>query len=151
MFLKRIRSVFRKDEHNWYLLAVIILSLIWSLLVLWPKLSDYYRFPGDVRTFYWMAKFQDPALFPFDDFLAHKDLVELNLWGKPLLLYPTSLGYGLLFYAASLPPEMKRRGVTTKYILKKALEPHLPREIIYRSKHGFQVPIKDGSEVRCVK
>jgi hypothetical protein len=99
--VKYSQSTRRKDQRNWYLIAAIILSLIWSFLVLWPKLSDYYRVPGDVRTFYWMAKYQDPALFPSDDFLACNDLVELNLWGKPLLLYPTSLGYGLLFYAAS--------------------------------------------------
>ncbi len=101
MSVKRIWAVFRKDEHNWHLIAAIVISLIWSFLVLWPKLTDYYRVPGDVRTFYWMAKFQDPALFPFDDFLARNDLVELNFWGSPVLIYPTSLGYGFLFYLAS--------------------------------------------------
>jgi hypothetical protein len=83
------------------LITAIIISLIWSTLVLWPKLTDYYRVPGDVRTFYWMAKYQDSALFPHDDFLARNDLVELDLGGNPVLLYPTSLGYGLLFYATS--------------------------------------------------
>ena len=29
----------------------------------------------------------------------------------------------------------------TKYILKKALEPVLPEDIIYRSKKGFAVPV----------
>ena len=95
------RLIPRKFHPNWYLVATLIISLTWSILVLWPKLVDYYRIPGDVRTFYWMAKYQDPALFPHDDFLARNDLVELNLWGKSVLLYPTSLGYGLLFYAAS--------------------------------------------------
>ena len=42
----------------------------------------------------------------------------------------------------SIPINMKLRGNEKKYILKKAMEPYLPREIIYRQKAGFALPIR---------
>lgn len=48
----------------------------------------------------------------------------------------------------TIPSRLKYRSGITKYILKKAMEPLLPREIIYRPKKGFGVPVgrwfKDG-------
>lgn len=46
-------------------------------------------------------------------------------------------------FAASLPLDQKLRGSEGKYILKKALAPLLPREILYRKKKGFGIPIAD--------
>jgi asparagine synthase (glutamine-hydrolysing) len=40
-----------------------------------------------------------------------------------------------------IPAEYKFRNGTTKYILKKALEPVLPNDILYRQKKGFGVPV----------
>jgi asparagine synthase (glutamine-hydrolysing) len=44
-------------------------------------------------------------------------------------------------YAATLPTNLKLRGGEGKYVLKKALEPHLPHDIMYRSKKGFSIPL----------
>ena len=33
------------------------------------------------------------------------------------------------------------RGGEGKYLLKKALEPHLPHDVLYRPKMGFAVPL----------
>lgn len=44
-------------------------------------------------------------------------------------------------FAASLPLDYKLRGSKGKYILKKAVEPLLPHEILHRSKKGFGIPI----------
>ncbi len=43
--------------------------------------------------------------------------------------------------ALSLSAEDKLQGFTTKYLLKKMAEKHLPENIIYRKKHGFALPI----------
>jgi asparagine synthase (glutamine-hydrolysing) len=43
--------------------------------------------------------------------------------------------------AMSLPFSLKMRGTTRKWLLKKALEPLLPAEILYRKKHGFALPV----------
>lgn len=43
---------------------------------------------------------------------------------------------------ATMPPELKMKGHTTKYILRKVAEKYLPKEVIYRSKTGFGAPIR---------
>jgi asparagine synthase (glutamine-hydrolysing) len=42
---------------------------------------------------------------------------------------------------AALPAHLKLKGETTKYLLKKVAERYLPREIVYRPKHGFLIPL----------
>ena len=44
-------------------------------------------------------------------------------------------------WAAGLPDRFKIRRGTTKYLLKKAMEPWLPPELISRRKQGFGVPL----------
>jgi len=44
-------------------------------------------------------------------------------------------------YAATLPNALKLNGGEGKYILKKALQPHLPHDIMYRAKKGFSIPL----------
>jgi asparagine synthase (glutamine-hydrolysing) len=44
-------------------------------------------------------------------------------------------------FANSLPIKLKCKGLQRKYILKKLLEGKLPKEIIYRKKKGFGMPI----------
>jgi len=56
------------------------------------------------------------------------------------------LDHKLVEFAARLPVNMKLRGLTTKYILRKAMAGRLPNEILTRKKMGFPVPI--GSWLR---
>ena len=51
------------------------------------------------------------------------------------------LDHRLAEFAARLPVSYKIRGGETKYLLKKLMEPYLPRDVIYRTKKGFPVPI----------
>ncbi len=51
------------------------------------------------------------------------------------------LDHRLVEWASSLPPGLKLRGGTGKYIFKKALEPDLPHDVLYRTKMGFSVPL----------
>jgi asparagine synthase (glutamine-hydrolysing) len=53
------------------------------------------------------------------------------------------LDHRLVAFAASLPEAMRVRGAVGKYLLKKALERYLPREILYRPKQGFVTPIAE--------
>ena len=48
----------------------------------------------------------------------------------------------LLEFSTTIPPHLKMKGVTTKYLLKKMMERYLPNDIIYRSKAGFGAPIR---------
>ena len=51
------------------------------------------------------------------------------------------LDRNLAEYAASIPANLKLKGLTTKYILKKALETSLPHETLYKKKSGFNAPV----------
>ncbi|MCW3835570.1 XrtA/PEP-CTERM system amidotransferase [Sphingomonas canadensis] len=51
------------------------------------------------------------------------------------------LDYKLVEFAATLPPSLRIRGGQGKWILKKAMEPYLPREVLYRPKMGFVTPV----------
>ena len=46
-------------------------------------------------------------------------------------------------FAASIPLEYKLKGSQGKYILKKAVEPLLPKNILHRPKKGFGIPIAE--------
>ncbi len=51
------------------------------------------------------------------------------------------LDHKLVDWISTLPPEMKLKGREGKHIFKKALEPSLPNEILYRQKMGFAIPL----------
>lgn len=54
---------------------------------------------------------------------------------EPLMDHP------LVEWIATLPSHLKLRGQEGKYIFKKALEPMLPHDVLYRPKMGFAVPL----------
>ncbi|MBK8992661.1 MAG: amidotransferase 1, exosortase A system-associated [Gammaproteobacteria bacterium] len=51
------------------------------------------------------------------------------------------LDHEFMEWGSSLPHDVKLKGQTGKYIFKKALEPHLPNDVLYRPKMGFAVPL----------
>ncbi len=51
------------------------------------------------------------------------------------------LDHKLIEWAARLPRELKMKNKEGKYVLKKALAPEVPDDILYRRKMGFAVPI----------
>jgi asparagine synthase (glutamine-hydrolysing) len=52
------------------------------------------------------------------------------------------LNVEMLELAARMPTRLKLRGLKRKYILKKAAETLLPREVVWRKKAGFGAPIR---------
>lgn len=48
----------------------------------------------------------------------------------------------LVDFAASIPTRYKQKCFQSKWILKKAMEPYLPREVVYRPKSGFGAPLR---------
>ena len=54
---------------------------------------------------------------------------------EPLMDHP------LVEWLGSLPSSFKVRGGEGKWLLKKALEPRLPKDVLYRPKMGFAVPL----------
>jgi len=54
---------------------------------------------------------------------------------EPLMDHP------LVEWLASLPSSLKVRGGEGKHLLKAAMEPHLPSDLLHRPKQGFAVPL----------
>ena len=52
------------------------------------------------------------------------------------------LNYEMVELAARMPPHLKLHGLKRKYILKRAAERLLPRDVVWRKKAGFSAPIR---------
>jgi asparagine synthase (glutamine-hydrolysing) len=68
--------------------------------------------------------------------------VDRASMAKSLEVRVPLLDHDLVQWIATLPSSVKLRGREGKYIFKKALEPQLPRDVLYRRKMGFAVPLK---------
>ena len=51
------------------------------------------------------------------------------------------MDHELVEWVARLPSALKLQGSNGKMFFKKALEPHLPNDVLYRPKMGFAVPL----------
>ncbi|MGB8511140.1 MAG: asparagine synthase (glutamine-hydrolyzing) [Pyrinomonadaceae bacterium] len=76
-------------------------------------------------------------------YLPNDLLVKVDIASMAVSLEARSpfLDHHVIEFAAGLPENLKLRGVTTKYLLKRALKKLLPSENLTRSKMGFGVPI----------
>jgi asparagine synthase (glutamine-hydrolysing) len=72
-----------------------------------------------------------------DDLLVKADKMTM---ANSVELRVPFLDHRVLEFAAGLPESAKVRGLTTKYILKRAFEGRIPQSIINRPKTGFPVP-----------
>ena len=72
-----------------------------------------------------------------DDLLIKADKITM---ANSVELRVPLLDHKVLEYAAGLPSEYKVHGITTKYILKRVFDAHVPSEIIKRKKTGFPLP-----------
>jgi len=52
------------------------------------------------------------------------------------------LDLDLIEYAQKIPIKLKQRGTVGKWVLKKAMESYLPKNVIYRTKSGFGAPLR---------
>lgn len=94
---------------------------------------------------------------PQADFLSEMIYVELQFRLPELLLMRIDkitmansietrvpfLDHRLVEYALGVPREFKVVGQTGKHILKRALEPILPHDLLYAPKRGFGAPIRE--------
>lgn len=92
---------------------------------------------------------------PARDALDRAQYADLRIWLPGDILTKTDrmsmavsleareplLDYRLVEFAARLPVAQRIRGNSGKYLMKKAMEPYLPHDILYRQKMGFVTPI----------
>jgi asparagine synthase (glutamine-hydrolysing) len=73
-----------------------------------------------------------------DDFLVKVDRASM---AHGLEVRPPLLDHELLELAARIPSAMKIRKGQTKWIVKQAFKDRLPRDVVWRQKQGFELPI----------
>jgi asparagine synthase (glutamine-hydrolysing) len=77
------------------------------------------------------------------NYLPNDLLVKVDIASMAVSLEARApfLDHHVMEFAASLPAAYKLRGLTTKYLLKRALRGLVPQENLSRRKMGFGVPI----------
>ncbi|ALH79653.1 XrtA/PEP-CTERM system amidotransferase [Sphingopyxis macrogoltabida] len=84
------------------------------------------------------AQYADMLIWLPGDILTKTDRMSMAV---SLEAREPLLDYCLIEFAASLPASMRVKGGTGKAILKQAMEPYLPHDILYRPKMGFVTPV----------
>lgn len=87
-----------------------------------------------------LVQYLDYKTYLNDDILTKVDRASM---AHALEVREPVIDHKLVEFAATLRPDLKLRGSEGKYIFKKALEPHLPNEVLYRRKQGFAVPVAE--------
>ena len=82
----------------------------------------------------------DLKLYLQDDLLVKVDRMSM---ANSLEIRVPFLDYTFVEFAARIPNQFKLKGLTTKYILKKAMRDRLPPEVFSRRKIGFDIPLGD--------
>ncbi|MGC4250370.1 MAG: amidotransferase 1, exosortase A system-associated [Sphingobium sp.] len=119
-------------------------------------------FTQDVRTTLGAYRAEDRyvaamANAPARDALDRAQYADIRIWLPGDILTKTDrmsmavsleareplLDHRLVEFAARLPVPLRIRGNSGKYLMKKAMEPFLPQDILYRPKMGFVTPISD--------
>ncbi len=127
---------------------------IWMAPIDIPSLEELFSKPVDIEDLYseaieqWEACPQTDLvdktiqfytkLYLQDDILVKVDRASMM---HSLEVRAPFLDVELVNFVRRIPSAYKFRNGTTKYILKKALQEVLPREILHRRKKGFGVPV----------
>ena len=83
-------------------------------------------------------QYVDTKLYLPDDILVKTDRMSM---ANSLEARVPFLDHTVVEFAAALPPDLRLRRLTKKYILRKAVDPLLPRPVVWSGKRGFNVPV----------
>ncbi len=84
------------------------------------------------------AQYADMKMWLAGDILVKVDRASMAV---SLEVRAPLLDHQLVEWAARLPAGLKIRGGQGKFILKRALEPKVPGDLLYRAKQGFSAPL----------
>jgi asparagine synthase (glutamine-hydrolysing) len=143
LMLERLKSVFGPGGR---LLSLGLQALVlagWKRFDLYARLADtlpkrglLVQLDGHPSLLDLMLYIDTKTWLP-DDLLVKADYMSM---AASVELRVPLLDFQILEFAASLPQHYKVRGWKLKRILKAALTPSVPKEIIVRKKTGFPVP-----------
>jgi asparagine synthase (glutamine-hydrolysing) len=93
---------------------------------------------SDAPTFLEQTVHTDVQLYLPDDLLVKMDIASM---ANSLEVRSPFLDHRVMEFAASLPPSLKLRRLTQKYLVKRIMRRVLPEPVLRRKKMGFGVPI----------
>ncbi len=128
-------SVFRPDEK-----ALVFTRDFQQHLADYDSLDVLKKYYDEADTTDPLSRIQyvDIKTYLPDDILTKVDRASMAV---SLEVRAPILDHQFMELAASIPSGLKLCGRTGKYIFKKAMEPVLPRDIVYRPKQGFAIPL----------
>lgn len=103
-----------------------------------PLMDFLGRLPDLVPPIERMLALEQRFFLP-DHNLAYTDRMSMAVGVEARVPY---LDCDLVELAARLPQQTKLHGAEMKWVLKKAMEPYLPQDVIYRPKTGFGAPLR---------
>ena len=86
------------------------------------------------------ALYVDLKTYLADDILVKVDRMSM---ANGLEVRAPLLDHKLIEFSATLPPSLKLRGGTTKYLLRQSLTGQVPDSVLTRQKHGFTMPLAE--------
>jgi asparagine synthase (glutamine-hydrolysing) len=91
----------------------------------------------------WLTAAEKQALFDIQHYLKDDLLVKVDRSSMYYALECRSpfLDNEVMAFALSLPASFKKKNKEGKWILKELLKEYLPRDIVYRRKKGFSIPL----------
>ena len=101
------------------------------------KLDIYFAEASDLVS---GANWTDIHTYLPDDLMVKVDVASM---AHGLEARSPLLDHVFMEWAATLPAHVKMAGRESKAIFKSAMEPYLPREVLYRKKMGFGCPVGD--------
>ena len=92
------------------------------------------------RDVYGQVQYLDFKTYLVGDILTKVDRASM---AHALEVRVPFLDHELVEWVSGLPSSFKIQSAEGKYMLKKAMEPHLPHDIMYRRKMGFSIPLAE--------
>ena len=96
------------------------------------------KFPNDLDNLQKILKLEQ-RFFLADHNLIYNDKMSMQTGVEVRVPF---LDKELTNFAENIPSKIKQKRNQSKWILKKIMEKYLPKDIVYRSKSGFGVPLR---------
>jgi asparagine synthase (glutamine-hydrolysing) len=103
-----------------------------------PMLEFLAELPAETEPLERMLALEQ-RFFLADHNLAYTDKMSMAVGVEVRVPF---LDLDLVEFAAQIPSRYKQRGSSGKWVLKRAMETYLPRDVIYRPKSGFGAPLR---------
>lgn len=152
------KAIIKPEAERYATIPSVFDSMLWpglftsSLLSHAQETISQYaaRFYNECNSDEYMDRimYVDTRLWLPDDLLVKVDRATMANSLEARVPY---LDHHFVQTCARLRPDLKQRGPTTKFILKKIAERYLPHDIVHRGKQGFVMPLSEwlGGELQA--